>query len=138
MAIRFHDDQVKSGLKDRRKIKQWIKSVIEEKRRVAGNINIILTGDEQLREMNRKYLSRDYYTDVISFDYSEGEKIHGDVFISIDRVDENAAKYGVELKEELMRVMVHGILHLMGYRDSNDKQKLKMRNMEDRYLKYIL
>lgn len=100
----------------------------------AGEINIILTNDRKLRELNNKYLSRDYFTDIISFDYSEGEKLSGDLFISLERVRENSNYYRVSMEKELLRVMIHGILHLVGYSDLEEGKKAQMRAMEEKYL----
>ena len=96
-----------------------------------GEINYILVEDEELLEMNKEYLGHDEYTDVITFDYSEEEEINGDIFISWDRVKENAAHYKVDELEELRRVMVHGILHLLGYGDKTEQEQKTMREKED-------
>ena len=134
MAIFFHDENIQSGLKRKRAIKSWLKAVLLYEERKEGEINIVLTTDENLREINSKYLSRDYYTDIITFDYSEGKRIQGDLFISIERVNENSEKYNVSKENELLRVMVHGLLHLMGYSDKKQEDKAKMRMMEEKYL----
>ena len=99
-----------------------------------GQINIVFTSDSNLQEINKKYLSRDYLTDVIAFDYTENQVITGDLFISIPRVKENAEKFEETFNTELKRVMVHGILHMLGYGDSSKIEKSLMRKMEDRYL----
>ncbi len=134
MAIFFHDDSFNSGLKRKPKIKSWIDSVIKESGFSSGQINIIFTSDEDLRRINIEYLEHDYYTDIISFDYSEAKVLSGDIYISIERVEENAKKYSVEKENELLRVIIHGILHLIGYKDSNDSEKNKMRIMEEKSL----
>ena len=134
MAILFHDEKIISGLKRKRAIKSWILSVIEAEKKSAGSINIILTNDSYLLEINRIYLSRDYYTDIISFDYSEGNNISGDLFISLERIKENSKSFKQEEETELLRVIIHGILHLIGYSDSDENKKRKMRIMEDKYL----
>ena len=88
-----------------------------------GAINIVFTSDDYLLELNKKYLARDYLTDVIAFDYTENQVVAGDLFISVQRVKENAEKFSVTFKEELKRVMAHGVLHLVGYTDSNASEK---------------
>ena len=135
MAILFHEDQVNSGLKNKQAIKKWMESVLEKEKKKTGIINFVLTTDENLRKINAEFLSRDYYTDVIAFDYSEGTTVNGDVFISLERVRENAAKYRENETKELMRVMIHGLLHLTGHKDKTGDEKKAMRSSEDGYLK---
>lgn len=108
----------------------------EEKK--CGQINIVITGDNYLRIMNKKYLGRDYYTDVITFDYSDKDVISGDLYISLERVRENGLTYGEGEERELLRVMVHGLLHLAGYEDRKDKEKKIMRDKEEKYLKLFM
>lgn len=135
MAILFHEDLIRSGLKDKRNIKSWITSVITKENLKAGNINIIFLGDEELRRINIDFLSHDYYTDIITFDYSEGIILSGDIYISVDRVKENAEKFNVTYDNELLRVIIHGILHLIGYKDSSESEKKTMRFLEDKCLR---
>jgi rRNA maturation RNase YbeY len=97
-------------------------------------INIILTTDKFLQELNSEYLSRDYLTDVIAFDYSEGNTVSGDVFISMERIRENAEIYGEGETKELLRVMIHGLLHLAGYRDGTEAERNEMKGAENRHL----
>ena len=101
---------------------------------MVGEINIILTNDFKILEINKKYLKRYDYTDVITFDYSNQERITGELYISIDRIKENAIIYGVNNDNELARVIIHGILHLLKYNDIKYYEKKKMRKMEDNYL----
>ncbi len=131
MAILFHLDSGAGGLNQRKRIKQWIKEVIEDEKRNPGQINIVLTTDKYLLELNKKHLSKNYYTDIITFDYSELELLNGDLFISVERVRENAVKYEATEEEEMLRVIIHGILHLLGYDDSNDEERQAMRKKED-------
>jgi rRNA maturation RNase YbeY len=135
LAILFHEDLTRSGLKDKRNIKSWIISVIEKENLKLGNINIILLGDEELRKINIEFLSHDYYTDIITFDYSEGLTLSGDIYISMERVKDNAERFNVTGDNELLRVIIHGILHLIGYKDSSESEKKKMRFMEDNCLR---
>ena len=137
MAIFFHDEKIKSNLKRRRDLKAWIRTVLELEERVPGEINIILTSDKVLKEINVKFLSRNYYTDIITFDYTEGKNVSGDLYISMDRIKENAEKYKENEEIELWRVIVHGVLHLTGYRDTDEVEKKIMRNKENFYLELV-
>ena len=104
-----------------------------EVRRV-GDISIIFCSDNYILDVNMRYLQHDYFTDIITFDYCEGDRLSGDLFISIDSVRENALYYGAEFGDELNRVMVHGLLHLIGYDDHTEEEKKVMRAKEDYYL----
>ena len=115
-------------------IGEWLQRVIQREKKEAGEISFIFCSDDYLLEMNRKYLNHDYYTDVITFDYTEEDMISGDIFISVDTVADNAKSYKVEFKDELYRVMVHGVLHLIGYKDKAEKDKILMTAKEDEYL----
>ncbi|WP_299363692.1 rRNA maturation RNase YbeY [Winogradskyella sp.] len=115
-------------------ISSWISDVIVEENSVEGDINYIFCSDEYLHRINVEFLNHDTYTDIISFDYSVGKELHGDIFISVDRVRENASEYQVEFEDELARVIVHGILHFCGYKDKSDDDAMLMRNKEDFYL----
>ena len=137
MAILFYVQDITYKLSGKRKIKEWIKQVISLNHKKYGEINIILTGDKKLLELNKSHLNRNYYTDIITFDYSVKNKISGDLFISIERIKENSDKYRINIDKELKRVIIHGILHLLGYRDKSKQEKDKMRMIEDRYLKII-
>jgi rRNA maturation RNase YbeY len=117
------------------KYTEWLVVVIESEGSLVGEINFIISDDETLLSMNKEYLNHDYYTDVITFDYSSGKEISGDIFISWDRVKENADLFSVEKYDELRRVMVHGILHLLGYKDKTGQEKSIMRELEDSKLK---
>ena len=103
-----------------------------------GKIYIILTNEDQLLELNREFLSRDYHTDIITFDYTVGDKVSGDIFVSAERIIENAEKYSVTINEELLRVFVHGILHLAGYSDGTKSEKAIMHEKENYYLHLVL
>lgn len=119
---------------ERRKIYSWIKDVITLENHLCGNISIILCSDGYLLEINKKFLRHSFYTDIVTFTYNEKNVISGDLFISVDRVKENAAKYRVGLYVELMRVIIHGILHLLDYNDKTAEEKALMKEKEDFYL----
>lgn len=110
---------------------KWISSIIQSENKFLGDINYIFCNDEQLLKINIEYLDHDTLTDIISFDYSEGNLIQGDIFISIERVQDNAIDFKVTFEEELKRVMAHGILHYCGYKDKTNKDSLLMRKKED-------
>jgi len=131
--IRFHtiDD---FEIAHNSKLKAWIKSVIRKERSTLDELNFIFCDDKYLLEKNKTFLNHDTLTDIITFDYSEKNTVKGDVFISIERVKENALVYKVSFENELQRVIIHGVLHLLGYKDNNEKQKREMRKKEDFYL----
>lgn len=109
----------------------WIENVINSENKSLGEISYIFCDDEYLLEINKQYLNHDYYTDIISFDYTENEVVSGDIFISIDRVKENALDYGVSFDNELKRVIIHGILHFCGYKDKSQEEERMMRLKEE-------
>jgi len=137
LAIRYYAKNTSYRLSEKRKIRSWISKVINTNNKESGDINIILTNDEYIMELNKKFLERDYYTDIITFNYSNKNMISGELYISMERVMENAEKYKKSTKEELKRVIIHGILHLLEYQDRNNDEKIIMRKMEDKYLKMI-
>lgn len=118
-------------LEDEKSFDTWIKEVIASEEKDLGEINYIFCDDDYLYKINLKFLEHDSYTDIISFDNSEGNELHGDIFISTDRVKENAAEYKVGFLDELKRVMVHGVLHLCGYKDKIESDAALMRQKED-------
>jgi len=118
-------------------IKEWISNVILSENFKEGDINYVFCDDEYLHKLNLEFLSHDTLTDIISFDYSLGKIIHGDVFVSIDRVKENAQIFSTLFLSELNRVLVHGVLHYCGYKDKTEEDKKTMRSKEDFYLAQI-
>ena len=113
---------------------KWLRLVAESEIRKIGDISIIFCSDNYILDVNQKYLQHDYFTDIITFDYCEGDRLSGDLFISVDSVRENAVEYCTEFSEELYRVIVHGVLHLIGYDDHNDEDIAMMRKKENYYL----
>lgn len=117
--------------------KNWIKLVAENYGKKIGDINYLFCTDEKILEVNNQYLSHDFYTDIITFDYSEGNKISGDIFISLDTVRTNSQKYNTGFMEELHRVIIHGILHLCGIDDKSEHEEKAMRKAENKALEMI-
>jgi len=115
-------------------ISQWISNTIVEENCKEGDINYIFCSDEYLHKINVQFLNHDTLTDIISFDYSVGKELHGDIYISVDRVKENASDFNVEFKHELARVLIHGVLHYCGYKDKSENDAELMRSKEDYYL----
>ncbi len=113
----------------------WLNKVVQEEACKIRDIAYIITTDEEVLALNSKYLKHDYYTDILTFDRSENEVLAGDIFISLDRVKENAITHHAEEEVELRRVMVHGVLHMMGYSDGTIEERNIMRNKEDYYIK---
>lgn len=132
--IRYFSEDISFELKNRSLNNRWLKFVASSEVRRMGAVNIIFCSDNYLLDVNVKYLHHDYFTDIITFDYCEGNVLSGDLFISIDSVRENASFFGVEFSDELNRVMVHGILHLIGYDDHTEEEQKVMRSKEDYYL----
>lgn len=132
--ISYFNQDIEFKLKGKLINNQWLKLVAKSEIRRIGDINIIFCSDNYILDVNMKYLGHDYFTDIITFDYCEKDKLNGDLFISIDSVRENALHYGTEFETELNRVMVHGILHLIGYDDHSKKDIKIMREKEDYYI----
>ena len=109
----------------------WIKDIASKHGKTIGEIAYVFCDDAKILEVNRQYLGHDYYTDIITFDYCEDDKLSGDIFISLDTVKSNSATYGTEYYDELTRVIIHGILHLCGYKDKSDDESKAMRALED-------
>lgn len=116
------------------KIFDKIENILFNENKKEGDLSFIFCSDNYLLKMNNEYLQHDYYTDIITFDYTETDIISGDIFISIDRIKENALKYNTTFENELQRVMIHGVLHLVGYNDKNEKEQKEMTEKENQYL----
>ena len=113
----------------------WIETIVESENKVLGEISYIFCDDDFLHNINMQYLNHDTLTDIISFDYTEGDVISGDIFISIERVEDNANDFNIPFEEELKRVLAHGVLHYCGYKDKSDTDALLMRAKEDEKIK---
>lgn len=129
--ILFHSTNAFT-LPSKRKYKIWIKELILSKNKKAGDIHYLFCDDDYLLDLNQKFLQHNTYTDIITFDYSEKDVISGDIFISTERVKENAEKFRVSFQEELLRVLSHGVLHLIGYNDKTEEEAELMRGEEDK------
>lgn len=135
--IQFFFEDTKRFSVKKYNIDEILKEVISLERKHLGHINYILCSDQYLLKINQEYLKHDYFTDVISFNYSEDEVISGDIFISIDRVKDNAQQFNVSFDNEFSRVLLHGVLHFIGYDDKSDEEEQIMRKKENEYLNFF-
>ena len=132
MPIHFFSEDTPYQFSDKTLTSAWVAQIINQERRVLGDLNFIFCSDPHLHQLNLNYLNHDAFTDIITFDNSEAvEQISGDIFISIDRVTENAALVTSDFEQELYRVIIHGVLHLIGYNDKSAEEKTLMREKED-------
>ena len=129
--ISFIADSIEMPALDERKVTRWVKAVAAEYGFTVGNINYIFCSDERELEVNRQFLGHDYYTDVITFDYSTASTLNGDIFISLDTVKSNAEMVGVRFEDELLRILIHGVLHLTGQGDKTPETKVQMTEKEE-------
>ncbi|MBN8703842.1 MAG: rRNA maturation RNase YbeY [Bacteroidetes bacterium] len=134
--ISFFNDGIKFTLKNKKKIIAWIETIIKQNKYKIENINYVFCNDKYLHTINLKFLHHDTYTDIITFDYSDkkSKTVSADIFISIERVKENAQTLKTSFSLELQRVLIHGVLHLLGYKDKTKAQKVAMRKLEDKCL----
>lgn len=132
--VSYFNEDIYFPFKEKRLTSRWLKFVAESEAKRLGDISVIFCSDNYILSVNIKYLKHDYYTDIITFDYCEGNRLSGDLFISVDSVRENASFYGVEFADELNRVIVHGVLHLIGYDDHTEEDIAVMRAKENYYL----
>lgn len=132
--IEFHTEH-DFMLEDQEAYRTWILEVVASEQKEVGEINYIFCDDEYLHKINVEFLDHDTFTDIISFDYTVGDLLSGDIYISVDRVKENALIFKTSFEKELRRVMVHGILHYCGYKDKLEEERAEMRSKEDFYLK---
>ena len=139
MAVHYHTDDCRYRLPEKRRTSAWLSEVAAEEGYRMGEVNYIFCSAQRLLEMNRQFLGHDYFTDIITFDYSDlkGEGIiHGDIYIDIETVRDNARIYGVSWLNEMRRVVVHGVLHLCGQKDKTPRANAQMHRKEDKYLKF--
>ena len=134
MSLRIFYDDIDYRLRGWRKIVKVFYEVIRENKFVPGDLSFILTTDENLRKINIEFLKHDYFTDVITFGYNEGNILNGEIYVSLDSVGVNSTNYKISLRGELLRVMSHGIIHLMGYDDGTEKEREDMRRLENLWL----
>ena len=132
--IRYFCEDIRFTYKNKLANNRWLKMVAGSEIRKIGDINIIFCSDNYILDVNMKYLQHDYFTDIITFDYCEGKVLSGDLLISVDSVRENSIEFGTDFEEELHRVIVHGVLHLIGYDDHTEEDKKVMRQKENYYL----
>ncbi len=131
MAIYFASENTNFDLKGKMKVKKWISEIIKAQGQKVGDISYLFCDDDYLIQVNREYLNHDTYTDIITFDYVEGNLVSGDIMISVERVKENAEKFNATFEQELHRVIIHGILHLLGQADKSDEDAAMMRKKEE-------
>ena len=134
MAIAYYAEDIQLPAIKKKAVSGWIKAVAETYGKKTGDISYIFCSDEKILEVNRQYLQHDYYTDIITFDYTEGNKISGDLFISLDTVRTNAETFHTDYNEELHRTIIHGILHLLGYDHTEEEERKEMEALETRLL----
>ncbi len=134
MAITFTSHEIVFNLKNKIKIRNWIKSIIKENKKKDGSIAYIFTSENYILKINNDYLKHNYFTDIITFDYSQNDIVEGDIFISIETVLSNSKKFKTTFEEEILRVIIHGVLHLIGFKDKTSEQKRNMRSLEDKAL----
>ncbi len=133
--VQFHYLDQEFSLRDRSRLKQFIESIFKREKKKLGSLSYIFCSDKYLLEINRQYLKHDFFTDIISFDLSTSSETIGEIYISIDRVRDNASSYGTSFTEELHRVIFHGSLHLCGYKDKSKPDQALMRKKEDQALR---
>ncbi len=133
-SINFFNEDIDFALVNKAEIKKWIKLTIKKEACLPGDLNYIFCSDAYLLKINQDYLNHNFFTDIVTFDYKEANVISGDIFISIDRVKDNAKKLSNPFIDELHRVIIHGVLHIIGYGDKTPEEELLMRSKEDFYL----
>lgn len=133
--IDFCFEEIDSFEFNQPQVNSWLADAVVKEGYLLGEISVVFCSDDYLLEINKKHLEHDYYTDIITFNYNEDNCVSGDLFISVTRVEENASEFNVLFLEELKRVLVHGVLHLCGYKDKTEEDILIMRSKENYYLK---
>ena len=130
-SISFHTENIQVKTPSKKLLKGWIKEFVSHYDKKVGELAFVFCSDSKILEINLQYLNHDYYTDIITFDYCEGNFVSGDVFISVDRVRENASSHNSDFNSELIRILAHGVLHLIGFQDKTEKTKEEMTRNED-------
>lgn len=136
--ILFETEGIDMPSIDEAKVKHWIQEVVDGHKKTLGGLTYIFCSDEKILEINNEYLQHDYYTDIITFDYTEEDTVSGDIFISLDTVRSNSEQFHTQYDEELLRVIIHGVLHLCGVNDKTEEEEAQMRKEEDKALSLIL
>ena len=131
MPVTFHTEGILFDLPQKQKHKLWLRAWIDSQGLSCGNLSFIYTSNKNIRSINRKYLNHNYFTDVITFDYRDGNTLSGDIFISVEQVRKNAISYGTKEMDEFRRVMIHGVLHLQGYKDDTEEERAGMHQLEN-------
>ena len=134
MPIFFHTESVQFSFNRRNLFKKWIRHIVEKHNKTSGSINIIFTSNDYLLSVNQEYLNHNYNTDVITFEYNEEKLISGDIFVSVEQVKINAESFDTPFEDELNRVVIHGVLHLLGFKDASVDEKKEIRREEDKAL----
>ena len=134
MSVHFNSNSSQPILPEQKLLKEWIQVIIKNHNKQLGRLNYLFCNDEDIYNTNLQYLNHDTYTDIITFDYVEGNVISGDILISIDRVGDNAKSLNVPFEQELCRVIIHGVLHLLGYKDKSVEESTLMRQKENESL----
>lgn len=137
MEILFFTEEIDFYIENEDGIREWLQKVAADNHYHIGVLNFIITDDNNILKVNTKFLSHNYLTDIITFNYCQGKELNGDVYISVDRVKENAAKFSSNFNDEFYRVIVHGVLHLIGFDDHNEPDRKLMRHTEDKYLSLL-
>lgn len=137
MALEFFAEDVEMPDFKQDQLEKVLAFLVQNENYQSGDINVVFCSDTYLLQMNKSYLNHDYFTDIITFDYVEDKIISGDLFISLDRIKENADTYANDFSQELYRVVIHGVLHLCGYKDKSESEKIEMRAKENQYLERV-
>ena len=135
MKLKIFYDNTPYKFRGWEKVKEVVNAIVSGEKKAVGEISFIITSDNYLRSINKEFLNHDYFTDVITFDYSSGDIVNGEIYISEDTVRRNSLEYEDSFDNEILRVMFHGILHLVGYSDTTDDEKALMRSLEDKWMK---
>ncbi len=131
MSITFHKEEIEFELPEEEKLVEWLGEIATKENKTISLLTYIFCSDEYILDINKTYLNHDYYTDIITFPYKQGHEIESDIFISVDTVRTNAIEYDTTFNKELLRVIAHGLLHMLGYGDKTDEDQAKMTEMED-------